>query len=244
MGDSIMGNAKDWVPLFSQLVWPLFILVLLWSFSDQVKGLLGRVDQAIGEGRAVAVGDWLKIGEKTSIADLSSQRAADVGGDIDLSMESVGGYQDFVEKSSYGVLERLRTQLHDAPTQRIDVLLVTAGKKYSTKLLSSYVSTLGIRFIVFQQQKQFDGWMDAGLFNSQLPTRDSAWTYQKLHEELIGIRRDSVLPSASAVEVLKAIDQSNSENIAVVDDGRFRFIANRGNILSKLLTATLFKDAS
>jgi CBS domain-containing protein len=157
-------------------------------------------------------------------------------------VETVGGYKEFVEKSSFMVLEKLRRQLHNSPTQRIDVLLITSNKRYSIKLLSSYVSTLGIRFIVFQKQGAFDGWMDTGLFNSQLPTQDNAWSYDHLHSRLIGIRQDSVTSDTSAVEVLKAIDKGNTENIAVVDNDKFRFIVNRGNILSKLLTATLFKN--
>ncbi len=44
------------------------------------------------------------------------------------------------------------------------------------------------------------------------------------------------------MDVLRAMDKTKSENIAVVDEGRFHFIANRGNILSKLLTSTLLAE--
>jgi len=237
-----MDQLRDWIPFFSELVWPLFLIGLLVIFRDQVLKIFARIEQAISEGRSVQVGDWLKIGEKISIAELSSRRAFEVGEKIDLSMESIGGYRDFVEKSSYAVLEKLREQLRRSPTQRIDVLLITANRQYSTKLLSSYITTLGIRFVVFEDNGRFQGWIDAGLFNSQLPTQDETWPYSRLWSELIGIRQDSVAPVTSAIDVLKAMDMANTENMAVVEKERFRFIANRENILSKLLTSTLFKE--
>ena len=242
-GGRFMGQLKDWIPFFSGLIWPVFIIIVLLVFKEQVTNVFTRIESAIGEGRSVEVGEWLKIGEKTSIAELSSKRASEVGQNIDISIESVGGYQEFVEKGSYVVLERLREQLRNSPTQRIDVLLVTSNKQYSTKLLSSYITTLGIRFVVFQNQNQFDGWIDSGLFNSQLPTnQDDSKSYEQLRSEILGIRQNKVSPSDSAVEVLKAMDQANTENIAVVENNQFRFIANRENILSKLITATLFQN--
>ena len=235
-----MGEIKDWIPLFSKLVWPLFIALILILFRNHMISIIRKIIQAIGEGRSVEFGDWFKIGEKTSIAELSAKKASDVGDELDISVESVGGFEEYVEKSSESLLTRLRQKLRNSPTQRIDVLLVVSGKSYSTKLLSSYISTLAIRFVVFQKENQFDGWMDAGLFNSQLSTKDEQLTYDGIRAKLIGIRYETASPSDSSIDVLKAMDKANIENIAVVDSTRFRFIAERGSILSKLITATLF----
>ena len=233
---------KEWVPLFSQLVWPAFLIGLLVVFWKDAGGVIKRIEEAIVEGRSVQVGEWLKIGERTAIGELASAGAAEIGEDVDLSVDAVGGYQDFVEKSSFEVLERLKSKLHQTPTQRIDVMLITSGRIYSTKLLSSYIASLGIRFVVFQDAGRFDGWMGAGLFNSQLPTQDDQWPYDRLRSELIGVSDASVSPAASAIDVLKAMDAAKVENMAVVDNGRFKFIANRESIIAKLLTASIFKN--
>ncbi len=237
-----MGALKDWIPFFSTLVWPLFIALILVLFRNQIKSIIKKIIQAIGEGRSVQIGDWLRIGEKTTIAELAGRTTAEVGEALDISVDSVGGFEEFVEKSSYSVLENLRQKLQTAPTQRIDVLLIVSGKKYSSRLLRSYISDLAIRFVVFQKQNQFDGWIDAGMFNSQLPTMDVQMTYDDIRRDIIGIRKETVAPGDSSVAVLKAMDKSNLENIAVVDGDQFRFIAERGSILSKLITTTLFKE--
>lgn len=237
-----MGEIKDWIPLFSKLVWPLFISLLILLFNDQVRGAFSQVIEAVAEGRSVQVGDWLKIGEKTSIAELSAKKGSEIGQSLDISVESVGGYQEFVEKSSYSVLERIQSQLRESPGRRIDVLAVTSSKRYSSELLKSYITTLGIRFVVFQKNGEFDGWLEAGLFNSQLPGRDQLLSYATLRDHLLGVRTESVPSASSAIEVLKAMENVNAENIAVVDGGQFRFIADRGSILSKLMTASLLKQ--
>lgn len=237
-----MGALKDWIPFFSTLVWPLFIALILVLFRNQIKSVVKKIIQAIGEGRSVQIGDWIKIGEKTTIAELADRKTAEVGEALDISVESVGGFEEFVEKGSYSVLDNLRRKLQASPTQRIDVLLIVSGKRYSSRLLRSYISELAIRFVVFEKQNQFDGWIDAGLFISQLPTMDAQITYDDIRSNIIGIRQETVAPDDASVTVLKAMDNANLENIAVVDDNKFRFIADRGSILSKLIMLTLFNE--
>lgn len=242
-----MGSLRDWVPLLSELVWPLFIGGVFVAFRAQVGRLFEALVAAVGEGRAVELGDWLKIGEKTAIGDLGGATAQADAGDgperIDISVEKVGGYRDFVEKSSYSVLEDVRQQLQRDPRRRIDVLLVTSGKRYDAQLLARYISTLGIRFVVFERDGRFDGWLDAGMFNAQLPTQEQSLAYDDLRSGLLGIHTDRVAPDASALAVLRTMDDARSEFVAVVDDDRFRFIAERGGILSRLMTSALLARA-
>jgi hypothetical protein len=95
--------------------------------------------------------------------------AKDVGKEIDLSVNAIGGYDAFVDKGSGQLLYELQDRLRQSPGQTIEVLGLRDGFRYSTKLLHSYVESLGIRYVVFQQGDHFVGWIDAGLFNSQLP---------------------------------------------------------------------------
>lgn len=232
-----------WVPFFSKLVWPVLIVGLVIAFRGEAGALIKRIEEAIGEGRAVEVWDLFKIGERTSIAALAEVKAADVGRGIDLSVDRVGGFEEVVMKGSGALLDQLKRKLQEQPGARIDVMMVTSDQRYSTRLLGNYITSLGIRFVVFQEDGRFAGWIDAGLFNSQLPAgdRDRIVTYPDLRGQILGISQDAVAPGASALEVLKAMEQARSENIAVVDDGTFKFMVSRESIIAKLLTATLFE---
>lgn len=56
-----MGELKDWIPLFTEIVWPLFILVFIALFRRQISQTLRVIADAVKAGRSVKIGDWLKI---------------------------------------------------------------------------------------------------------------------------------------------------------------------------------------
>ena len=87
---------KEWVPLFSALVWPLFIIAIVLIFREDARRLGNHVLDAIGEGRGVKFGDLLEISAKASIADVEKREPGLSGEAIDLSVDSVGGYDEFV----------------------------------------------------------------------------------------------------------------------------------------------------
>ena len=244
-GEAAAGSSgiSAWVPFFSKLVWPVLIVGMVIAFRGEAAALIKRVEEAIGEGRAVEVWDLFKIGERTSIGTLAEVKATDVGSGIDLSVDRVGGFEEVVRKGSSRLLDQLKRKLQESPGARIDVMMVTSDQRYSTKLLGNYITSLGIRFVVFQEEGRFAGWIDAGLFNSQLPSgeRDRIVTYPDLRQKILGISQDSVPPDTSALEVLKAMEASRSESIAVVEGKDFKFMVSRESIIAKLLTATLFQ---
>lgn len=238
---------KDWVPVFTSLVWPVFIIAVLLLYREQAGSLFSTVEQAIKEGRSVAIADILKLGEKTTIGQLKSEQAGGGAVNVDLSISSVGGHAELVHKGSRRLLEVLKTQLQASPADRIDVMVLSGGREYSVKLLNLYITSLGIRFVVFEEDDQFRGWIGASLFNSQLsfgpaPDSEDEWkSYDALRSGLVGISQRSVPPEMPAIAVLRVMEAEDLENIPIVRDGKFQFIANRERLMSKLLTATIFK---
>src|SRR5262245_40659487 len=190
---------ESWVPLFTKMVWPAFAIGVVAVYHEDAGKLLANVNEAITSGRAVKVADWLEIGAKTQIGQLVNASAPDPGKNIDLSVSRVGGYEEFVFKGSAEFLDRLQQQLRQSNGKTIDVLVVASGNTYITKLLRSYIAALGIRYVVFEEGDRFAGWMDAGLFNSQLPVPkgqenqdEEKWSYDYLREHLVGLHEQSV----------------------------------------------------
>lgn len=234
-----MGDIKDWVPLFSQLVWPVFILTIAFLFKQQCIAVFTQISKAIGDGRSVSVGDWFHIGEKTSMSELGQKAFGDQQNAVDMSVESVGGYESFIEKGSYAFLNNLRERLLADPNYRIDVMVIKSSKRYSSKLLSSYISMLGIRFILFEKETIFDGWVNAGVFVSQLPPEDSVLTYSSLREGTLGVSLYQVASSENAIETLKFMSKTKSDSVAVLEDLKFKFMVDRGTIVSRILIESI-----
>ena len=44
-GCLVMGDIKDWVPLFSQLVWPVFILTIAFLFKQQCIAVFTQISK-------------------------------------------------------------------------------------------------------------------------------------------------------------------------------------------------------
>ena len=93
---------------------------------------------------------------------------------------------------------------------KINALLVTDDiRNYSIKLLKAYVATLGLRYVVFQQNNKFTGWMNSGPFVAQLPAdpEDKMTIPFANLADLKGINKHSVKPGASAKEVLEKMQE-------------------------------------
>jgi hypothetical protein len=232
-----------WVPLFAKLVWPAVIVGVGTVYHAEAGRLVGNFNNAIEAGRSVKVVDLFEIGAGTPIGEVVEATAKDVGKEIDLSVNAIGGYDAFVDKGSGQFLYELQERLRQSPGQTIEVLGLRDGYRYSTKLLHSYVESLGIRYVVFQEGDRFVGWIDAGLFNSQLPPpeRDEQWDYSQLLGALVGRHEQFVPAETSALDVLRIMEQEKLESIAVVENGAFKSMVSREAILAKLLTATILK---
>jgi hypothetical protein len=236
---------KDFVPLVEKLIWPVFIVIMILSFSREAREIYGIFKQRLTEGASIKIGGFLELGQKASETEIGQL------GFANLKIEAIGGPAEAVSKESLSALDRLRQEIKAAPNRRIDTLRVDDGRIYSSTLLKDYVSTLGVRFIVFEAGGNFDGWMDAGIFVSQLALlrpgaspgelAQANLSYAEIRSQMAGISKESALPSDSAKQVLQKMQKLHIENLPIVKDNHFVFFANRGEILSNLITSYILE---
>lgn len=228
---------KDWIPLINKLVWPVIIGIILLIFHSEVGEMYDLTVNRIKSGGSIEIGGFFKLGEKatnTEIKELS---------DANLSIEGFGGV---VRKGSRSALAKLQDELENSPNMKINALLVTDEiRSYSVKLLKEYVATLGLRYVVFQQNNGFDGWMNSGPFVAQLPSdpKDNITIPFSRLTNMKGISKHSVKPGASAKDVLEKMQELGLDSIPVVDENmRWQSFANRGEILAHLMSSLILAD--
>jgi len=224
----------DWLPLINKLVWPVFILVALLIFHRQVAEIYEVVVGGMKEGRSVEIGGFLKLGDaatRTSIGDLAQ---------TELSIAGVGGAGGVARKGGRSQLQDLQRELEANPQKTLNTLLLPDDLIFLSGLMKEYVSTLGLQFVVFQRDGRFDGWIRAGTFVAQLPEQEESLRYAELRDGMVGVSELSVRPEESAREVLARMQEWHLDSVPVVDaDGQWLFFANRGEILSRLMSSLI-----
>lgn len=226
-----MNTIRDWIPLLQKLIWPLFIVILLFAFSKQLNELYRMATE---EGRSVEIAGWFKIGERVQNTEINSFASKD------LSLEAVEGDEIMVEKGSAHKLQQLQEKLRTKEIKSIDILKITSEKAYYRKLLLKYVSSLGIKHIVFVRDGRYDGWMTASIFSGQLLTGTrEVFEYDDLRAFLAGIKTLSVEPAANTLDVLRLMEDSDEDNIAVVENEQFHYIINKQDILTTLVSGAI-----
>lgn len=225
-----MENFKEWLPFLEKLIWPIFIVILLLVFKNKVNGLY----QMATEGRSVEIGGWFKIGEKVKNTAIESYASND------FSIDALAGEEMMVEKGSEGMLLKLQDQLRNEEIKSIDILKITNNKTYYRELLLKYISTLGIKHVVFIKDGEFDGWIDSSVFSGQLlVVNDERFNYPDLKNFLAGISTKSISPKTKTSEVLAKMKNAGQNNIAVVENRKFRYIINKQDILTALVSSTI-----
>ncbi|MBV1930088.1 MAG: hypothetical protein KUG71_00095 [Porticoccaceae bacterium] len=227
---------SNWIPLITKMVWPFFIVILLLIFNQQATEVYNVVLSSIKSGRSVEFGGFLKLGEaanQTQISELSHD---------DISIKGIGGSAGVVRKGSVSHLRKLQRELRDNPLKTINTLLLLDGTTYSVDLLKQYISTLGLRFVVFQRIGKFDGWISSSTFVAQLPENTDTVNYSELRSEIMGVNEQTVSQSDSAKNVLEKMQELHVDSIPVIDsDKRWLFFANRGEILARLMTTIILE---
>lgn len=228
---------NDWIPLITKLVWPFFIVILLLIFNQETGEIYNVILGGIKSGRSVEIGGFLKLGEaanQTEIGDLSHN---------DISIKGIGGPAGVVRKGTSSHLAKLQRELQKNPLKTINTLLLPDGITYSVALLKQYISTLGLRFVVFQRRGKFDGWMPSSTFVAQLPENSDSVNYSELRGRIIGVSEKTVGQNDSAKKVLVEMQELHIDSIPVVDsDKRWLFFANRGDILARLMTTIILEN--
>ncbi|MCK4827897.1 hypothetical protein KA005_69855, partial [bacterium] len=193
------------------------------------------------------VGSFFKLGEsakETPVTKLAQK---------DLPIEAIGGGQEsgVIEKASTELLYTLKNNLRNFPLQKMDVLLVTDAKSYSSDALEKYIASLGVRFILFQKSGKFDGWIDSGKFAGQLRAGIFArellpkqtYSYNELTSRIEGVSKEYLNATDTAFEVLKKMQSLYVDNLPVIDANKnFMFFINRGEILSALMTTIILEE--
>jgi len=243
-----LGDFKNWSPIISKIIWPIFIVIILIVFSGEVSKRYNLVlEEVIEKGRSLEVGSFFKLGEsarETPVAKLAQK---------DLPIEAIGGGQEsgVIEKASIELLYTLKNNLSSSPLQKMDVLLVTDAKIYSNDALEKYIASLGVRFILFQKLGKFDGWIDSGKFAGQLRAGIFArellpkqiYSYTELKLIIAGISKEYIKATDTAFQVLKKMQSLHVDNLPVIDANKnFMFFINRGEILSTLMTTIILEE--
>lgn len=225
---------SDWIPLIGKLVWPVFTVLLLLIFHNQVREVYSVIMTGIKSGRSVEIGSFLKLGEAASDTKIETLSHAE------LSIKGIGGAGGVARKGSVFQLETLQQDLRNNPQKSINTLLLPDNVRFSVTLMKQYISTLGLRFVVYQKDGEFDGWISASSFVAQLPEDLDQVNYADLRRLIIGINTQTASPGDSAKAVLTQMQELHVDSIPVVDaDQRWLFFANRGEILARLMTAII-----
>jgi hypothetical protein len=221
---------KDWVPLLSKLVWPVFILCAFIAFRSDAARLVSISVDRIEKGAAVKT-PWFELSElaqSTSVTELRLDNRP---------IEALGTSGGVTRKGTRDYLEQIRAELARNPNKPIDTLRLVDTILFSTDLLKEYVSTLGLHYVVFERGGRFDGWMTAGTFVAQLPGENATVDYGELKSRLSGVRTASVPSSMSATNVLAEMQKVHMDALPVVKDGKWLFFTTRGEILSSLIAS-------
>ena len=72
------ATLKDWIPLFSSLITPIFVISLVVWFRSDVADFIRIAKKAVEEqGRSIET-PWFKIGERAKETDISKLNLGDL----------------------------------------------------------------------------------------------------------------------------------------------------------------------
>jgi len=246
--DNKSGWFKSSMPLITKLVWPAFIIIMLFVFMGETRDLYSIVKKRLTGGASFKLGGFLELGQQAGATEIKNLSLNNI------PIEAIGGAANTAEKESLIALEKLREDLRKSPHKRVDTLKIDDTKKYSPTLLKNYVNTLGIRYILFQRGGKFDGWIESGIFISQLPLLfpgappdelDRAiLKYSRLRGEIAGISTESAKSSDTAKQVLETMQELHVDNLPILKGDQFLFFANRGEILSNLISSFIIEQTN
>lgn len=228
-----MDKITPWIPTINQLIWPVFIIIMLISFRSQLEGMY----QMAVEGRSVKIGDWIEIGEEIKTTEIGTFAKQD------LTVEAFEGDEEMVIKGGASKLNDLQDKLRSQEIKHIDVMAITNNVHYSKDMLLKYISVLGVKQVVFINSGSFDGWMESSVFSGQVFNfSESYFDYELLINDLAGIEKSSVKPSTKTDEVLNFMKNENIENIPIVDGDRFKYFVNKSDILATLVSNAILSQ--
>jgi hypothetical protein len=227
-----MEKITPWIPTINQLIWPVFIIIMLISFKSELEGLY----QMATEGRSLKIGGWIEIGEQIKTTEIQKFAKED------MTVEAFAGSEEMVTKGGSSQLEQLQEKLRRQEIKHIDVMAITDNIYYSKDMLLKYISVLGIKQVVFIQGGRFSGWMESSVFSGQVFNyQRQTFDYYELKNLLAGIENTSVKPSDKTDDVLNLMKAEKIENVPVVEGEQFKYFVNKSDILATLVSNAILQ---
>ncbi|MFQ5751043.1 MAG: hypothetical protein ACE5HI_03525 [bacterium] len=242
----------------------LILLFLLIKFKNNFLKEKGSIDMGLiviallpfvaylilsGKVKQLTVGDlnvvFTEEARATEVASLVPQEQKN----IPLAVEE---YRPFAKGSVYDLHTRLLPRLRQ---ERFTTMVIDVRPDilYNAGAIREYLTEMGrydfFKYVVFLEQGEYRGWMTATSFMALLDvynTNVEKWInrrdFVKLQQE--GMHTEKIEAEASALDALRALNEANQENIAVLDgQGQLVGIASRDGITSQIIAKTLLSES-
>lgn len=221
--------------MIQQLIWPLFIILLILFNRGRFEQL---VDSVI-KGRAVEIGGLIKIGEGLQNTEIKTV------GSGDFSMEAVEGDGMMIEKGGGHELEQLQRKLASGEITKINNMLIRTDKLYVPEMLLKYISSLGIKYVIFENGQKYDGWISASAFSGQLLSMNprAGLYYNDLKAQIHGISTSAVQDTAKTSVVLELMKKDKADDVAVLKGEKFRYVVSKQDILTTVISKVLLEES-
>jgi len=234
---------KDWIPLINKLVWPVILILIILIFLGEVKEFYGIIKQRVQSGAEVSIGGMFHLGQlakDTSLESLSKNIS------IRSSSEGVAGIERVMGVTKGGVshLEKLQYELREDKINLNALLITEKYDRYSISLLKQYISSLSLKYIVFEYNDKFKGWMYSSAFVSQFPDNQSTIqlnNFNLVKNKFLRVNTESIEIGDTAKDALQLMKLKGIDSLAVVDKNeKWLFFVEREQILADLISALMF----
>ena len=122
--------------------------------------------------------------------------------------------------------------------------MVLSDKRFSVKLLKSYIDQLGIKYVVFVENGRFAGLIESKLFINQFPEYEQILGYDQLVREVVGINKASKPENSTVLEILQLMNEQNLSGLGIVDQsGSLKYIVERESLIAKLIASMITEGA-
>lgn len=232
---------KDWIPLISKLIYPFIALIVLFVYRVEINRFYS--EKVMNENSDVSVevaGFALEIKQKAGNTKVDELGFSSLGlkaiSDNEFSGSSQEDADNYVTKSTHDELRHLIQS--NSEKVSLETLILVSGKNFSSQLLHSYISRLGVKYVVFVDNGKYLGLIEAKLFESQL-SLNTVTSFDRLFSEMVGINEESLGESNTVLEILDVMNSKNLSELAITEQGELSYIVEREAIIAKLVASII-----
>jgi len=232
---------KDWIPLISKLIYPFIALIVMFVYRAEIARFYN--EKVMNENSDLSLevaGFALEIKQKAGTTKVEELGFSSLGlkaiSDNEFSENSQEEADNYVTKSTH---EELRYLIQsNSEKVALETLILVSGKNFSSRLLHSYISRLGVKYVVFVDDGKYLGLIEAKLFESQL-SLNSVMSFEDLHSQLVGINKESLGKSSTVLDILDVMNSKNLSELAITEHGKLSYIVEREAIIAKLVASII-----